>query len=153
MFDLNVKWKAAKPKENTELVKQLLKLGWSTSAWTTSNFGKLGAKSQKLSNTLCLDATDVRDCLKYRGVVSKDELAEVRQLSRITVTIDEVVDAQALTAGNETLKAFDIVAACPGNAAVFAYLCKTAQVDIISIDFRRKVSFPMIKKQVAHLQA
>lgn len=147
MIDLNIKWKPTKPKENVEMVKQLQKLGWVSSAWTTASFGKIGVKAQKQSTTIVLDSVDMKECSSYRGLVG-DKAREVTQLSRINVTVDDVVDAQALTAGNETLNSYDIVAACPGNAAVFAYLCKSAQVDIISIDFSRKVSFPMIKKQV-----
>ena len=148
MIDLNVKWKPSKSKDNFDVVKQLQKLGWASTAWTTSVFGKLGTKAQKQSTTIVLDSSDMKECTSYRRVVS-NSTSDLTQFSRINVTVDDVVDAQALTAGNETLNGYDIVAACPGNAAVFAYLCKSAQVDIISIDFSRKVSFPMIKKQVS----
>lgn len=129
----------------------MAKLGWSTIAWNTTTFGKLSANI-KPSNAIALETIDVKECIKYRNlVVRSNEESEVAQLNRLTVTLDEVVDAQALTAGNEMLKAFDIVAASPGNAAVFAHLCKTAQVDIITLDFSRRLPFPIIKKQVMSL--
>ena len=149
MYDLNVKWKPSKVKENSDMTKQLLKLGWSTTAWNNQNFGKIGAKSQKQSTIVSLDTTETKECTRFRGITSTDnKSAELEQHSRITIIIDDVFDAQVLTAGNEILRSYDIVAACPGNAAVFAYLCKTAQVDIISIDFSRRVTFSLIKKQV-----
>ncbi len=63
--------------------------------------------------------------------------------------MDELVDCQSLTAGNEYLKTFDIVAVCPGNSKVFSYLCKTAEIDMISIDFTHKVPFTLNKKLVS----
>lgn len=143
-----MKWKATKPRENSDVVKQLLKLGWSSAAWTTPVFGKLTGKATKQSSSVSVDASDLKECMKSRGLL-QPPANEVTQLSRITITVDDVVDCQVITTGNETLRAYDIVAACPGNAAVFAYLCRTAQVDIISIDFSRHVPFPLIKKQVS----
>ena len=68
-------------------------------------------------------------------------------MSRITITIDDIIEAQNLTSGNETFKDFDIVAVCPGNVEVFIYLCKHAEVDIICLDTNRK-SFSPDKKVV-----
>lgn len=148
MFDLNLKWKPSRSKENADMVKSLSKLGWSTVAWNTTTFGKLSA-SVKPVNSVSLEPLDVKECLKYRNLVcGSGSIADLVQLNRLTVILDEVVDAQALTTGNDVLKAFDIVAASPGNAAVFAHLCKSAQVDIITLDFSRRLPFPIIKKQV-----
>ena len=148
MYDFNVKWKPSKQKDNIDMIKNMSKMGWSTIAWNTNAFGKIGVKNQKQSCHVPLEPMDIKECLRLRSLVCNDRATQIEQLNRITVTVDEVVDAQNLTAGNEHLKSYDIVAACPGNAAVFAYLCKTAQVDLISIDFTRRVPFPMIKKQV-----
>lgn len=151
MFDLNLKWKPSRSKENMDMVKALSKLGWSTVAWNTNTFGKLTA-SVKPPSPVSLEPLDAKECLKYRSLVcGLSTTADIVQLNRLTVTLDEVVDAQALTAGNEMLKAFDIIAASPGNAAVFAHLCKSAQVDIITLDFSRRLPFPIIKKQVISL--
>jgi len=69
----------------------------------------------------------------------------IKQMSRITITIDDMIEAQNLTTGNEAFKEFDIVAVCPGNIDVFVYLCKHAEVDIICLDYNRK-SFSLDKK-------
>lgn len=148
MNDLNFKFKASKLKESVELYKMASKLGWSTVAWNTCTFGKVGATTTKPTQNVDLESSGALECTRLRKLVCNDSVSQPTQLNRITVTIDEVVDGQTLTAGNEQLKSFDIVAACPGNSAVFAYLCKTAQIDLISIDFSRKVPFPLIKKQV-----
>lgn len=148
MTDLNVKFKATQQKENVDMIKRLTSLGWGTIAWNTTTFGKIGTNTQKQMNNIQLEPLETKECLKSRQLVCEDKLSQIRQLNRITVTVDEMVDAQTLTAGNEQLKLFDIVAACPGNAAIFAYLCKTAQVDVICVDFTRRVPFPLIKKQV-----
>jgi RNase P/RNase MRP subunit p30 len=70
----------------------------------------------------------------------------LRLLSRLHITIDDVNDTQSLTAQNETLQRFDIISVCPGNAQVFTSLCRSADIDIISLDFTHKVSFPLNKK-------
>lgn len=148
MNDLNLRSKPSKPKESAEILKMALKLGWSSVAWNTCTFGKVGTTTTKPNQPFELEPSVISECSKLRKLVCNDNCPQMTQLNRITVTIDEVVDGQTLTAGNEQLKCYDIVAASPGNAAVFAYLCKTAQIDLISIDFSRKVTFPLIKKQV-----
>ena len=151
MFDLNLKWKPSRSKENTDVVKTMSKLGWNTIAWNTTTFGKLNALI-KPSTAINLEPADVKECSKLRNLVADTSTgSDLVQLNRLTVTLDEVVEAQGLTVGNEMLKSFDIIAASPGNAAVFAHLCKTAQVDIITLDFSRRLSFPIIKKQVSSL--
>ena len=72
----------------------------------------------------------------------------LRQLSRLTVSVEDVTEAQQLTASNDTLQQFDIIAATPGNIKVFAHLCKQSDIDIICLDFTHRQSFPINKKLV-----
>jgi hypothetical protein len=72
---------------------------------------------------------------------------EIRQYSRLTVAVDDLIGAQALHINNEVLKPFDLIAAIPNDPKTFAYLCQQADIDIISIDFCRR-SFPLNKKMV-----
>ena len=72
----------------------------------------------------------------------------LRQLSRLTVSVEDVTEAQQLTTNNDTLKQFDIIAATPSNNKVFAYLCKQSDIDIIALDFTHRQSFPINKKLV-----
>jgi RNase P/RNase MRP subunit p30 len=75
--------------------------------------------------------------------------SSLRQLSRLTVSVEDVTEAQQLTTSNDTLKQFDIIAAAPSNVKVFAHLCKQADIDIIALDFSHRQSFPINKKLVS----
>ena len=79
------------------------------------------------------------------------EFSPLRQISRINVSVDDISEAQTLTASNDAIRPFDIVSASPGTASTFAYLCKTADIDIIALDFTHKIPFPINKKQVTVL--
>mmetsp|Transcript_23775 Transcript_23775/g.51368 ORF Transcript_23775/g.51368 Transcript_23775/m.51368 type:complete len:178 (+) Transcript_23775:70-603(+) len=149
MFDLNVKAKFAKAKDSADMVKAMSLFGWNSIAWDTAAFGKkIASANQKQPSNQRADASDGLGSSAQGNSKSSDGRSEVQQLRRITIAVDDIVDAQSLTAGNTHLMGYDIVAATPGNAAVFAYLCKTAQIDIISIDFSRRLQFPFIKKLV-----
>ena len=65
-------------------------------------------------------------------------------MSRITITIDDIIEAQNLTSGNEAFKDFDIVAVCPGNVEVFIYLCKHAEVISSSSSSLLLLSLPLL---------
>ena len=82
------------------------------------------------------------------GVASVLQKLKLRQLNRLSVTLDDLADAQSLTIGNEVVQMFDVIAATPGNAKVFAYLCKTADVDIITLDLGRRIPFQLNKKLI-----
>jgi ribonuclease P/MRP protein subunit RPP1 len=74
----------------------------------------------------------------------------LRQFSRLTINIEELSDAQGLSS-NDSLKRFDILAVSTTNLKVFVYLCKTADIDIISLDFTQRIHFSMNKKLVSRL--
>jgi ribonuclease P/MRP protein subunit RPP1 len=74
--------------------------------------------------------------------------AKLRQFSRITISVEEVAEAQILSSSNETLSRFDIIAACPANSKVLGYLCRQGDIDIISLDFTHRLQFPLNKKMV-----
>jgi ribonuclease P/MRP protein subunit RPP1 len=81
-------------------------------------------------------------------VASVLQKLKLRQLNRLSVTLDDLADAQSLTIGNEVVQMFDVIAATPGNAKVFAYLCKTADIDIITLDLGRRIPFQLNKKLI-----
>ena len=96
---------------------------------------------------------DMKEISIFRRVSSQPDnepvVFRLKQLNRLSLTVDAISEAQTITSGNEYCKKFDILSVCPGNAKVFAYLCKTAEIDIISIDFSHKISFPLKKKLVS----
>jgi RNase P/RNase MRP subunit p30 len=117
----------------------MMQLGWSVVAWNSSVFGKLSPATTKPHVPVVLDSTRAADATQ--------STIELRQYTRVTVSVDELVEAQALHVNNETLRQFDIVAAAPGNQRVLAYLCQQADIDIISIDFAHH-SFSLNKKML-----
>ena len=52
------------------------------------------------------------------------------------------------TGGNNVLQSYDILAVCPSNMRTFNYVCANADVDIILVDYSRKIPFHMPKKAV-----
>lgn len=120
-------------------------MGYSTVVWNVAAFGKLQQCKplpEVVLTKLQLDAIRQR-----RGLaVPLEEKIELRQLSRLTVSVDDVTEAQQLTINNDVVKKFDIIAAVPSNGRAFAHLCKQCDIDIISLDLSHKQSFPISKK-------
>lgn len=75
--------------------------------------------------------------------------AEIKQYVRLTYIVDEISEAQCLTSSNACLQQYDIVAAVPGNNKVLSYLCKTADIDIISFNFTQRLPMSLDKKMVS----
>lgn len=147
MYDLNFKVRN-NDRERISLLKRATELGWSCIVWNTCVVGKVNSTKVKAPKPVAIPRVDLDEVLANRALATSSETVDIEQLNRITITVDEIYDAQSITSGNEALKPFDIVAVCPGNAKIFSYLCKTADVDIISIDFSHKVPFTLNKKLV-----
>ncbi len=149
MQDLNLKPRSSE-KDRSILIKRLFELGWDRIAWNTTATGKLTNNTQiKPIKLVQLSNIDATECRSSRALVTSSQSTQIQQYNRITLTIDELVDAQQLTAGNEYLRTFDIVSVCPGNAKIFSFLCKSAQIDVISINFAHKIPFTLNKKLVS----
>lgn len=158
-MDLNIKYKTtAHERELTTLVKRVAELGWQGMAWNQNILSKANAKNtSKPRPPITLSTIDIQSILKTRILIdrtcqSSEEhvgFVGIRQLHRVTLTIDDVMDIQALNATNDLLRAFDIVAVTPGNYKVFAQCCKQADIDVISIDFSHRVPFAINKKLVS----
>jgi RNase P/RNase MRP subunit p30 len=155
----------SREKDRQMMLYRCCELGWDCIAWNVSAQGKVNSSSiahLKPIPEVMLDVVQLRGAMKNRALAVRKSSsssrnsgketttghgsAAVRQMSRLTISVDEVVDAQTLTCGNEALRKFDIVAACPGNGKVFAFLCTTAEVDIICLDFDRRLPFSLNKK-------
>lgn len=152
-------------KDRQLILRRSYELGWDCIAWNVRASGKVNSSSivhLKPVVDVSLDVIQLREAaLKRRLVVpagryqSESQKAKaseggvnlkaLRQVSRLTVYPGDVMDAQTLTLGNEALRKFDIVAACPVDGKVFSFLCTTAEVDIISLDWAH-APFPFHKK-------
>lgn len=146
MIDFNLKPKLSTEKERMQFLQRSYDLGWDGVAWNTVMFGKINQSTAQKPLKKSSFPVDHSTDKQLRNLVNVSK--EFSQYNRITVVVDDIADAQLLTVGNDILKQYDIVAAVPGNAKIFAYLCKNAEIDIISIDFARKLSFSMNKKLV-----
>ncbi|RZC78409.1 hypothetical protein C5167_003846 [Papaver somniferum] len=77
-----------------------------------------------------------------------------RQQTRLTVTVENIVQAGVLYSGNPVLKTYDLVAVKPLNqtASVFDHVCKASEVDLIAIDCSERLPFqlklPMVKAAI-----
>ena len=159
MYDLNIRHKSVRSGEYRQITQRAWELGWNCIAWNTVSHGKATAPAVR-TNVEKLDFKEQNEanfnrCLSGQGDIyqkwvnkrKKNENKEVlRQLQRITLTIGDIIDAQSLTSGNEVLKSFDIVAVRPENIKVFNYLCKTADIDVICLDFTHRLPFNLNKK-------
>jgi ribonuclease P/MRP protein subunit RPP1 len=150
-YDLNVKYKLNKEKERIQLLSRLYALGYDCICWNVVSTGKINASLKPpqdidISTSLIHHAHDSIELRKFLS--NTTTLQNFRQLKRLTVIVDDIADAQALSSGNTALHTYDIIAACPGNIKVFAHLCKSADVDIITLDFTHRISFNINKKLV-----
>jgi RNase P/RNase MRP subunit p30 len=160
MYDLNIRHKSMKSNEYRQIIQRAWELGWNCIAWNTISHGKATTSAVR-ANIVNLDLNDQNEANFNRlmsgqgDILQKwvnkrkkltDTTGSLRQLQRITLTIDDIIDAQSLTSGNELLKSFDIVAVRPENIKIFSYLCKTADIDIICLDFTHRLPFNLNKK-------
>jgi ribonuclease P/MRP protein subunit RPP1 len=147
-FDLNLKPRKSHEQDKEFLLQRAFEFGWDNIAWNTSVTGvpKIQIKPVEL---VLFTPLKLKSATSMRCLTSSNQNLNLTQLNRITLQIEDVNDAQSITSNNEYLKPFDIVAACPLNANVFTHLCKTAEIDIISIDFAQRIPFPMTKKLVS----
>lgn len=149
MSDLNVKAKAAKDKEGAAILKRLFELGYEHVAWNHTIFGKPTQANlnslPKSPHSISVPDTNAGKVLR-RMTDSTEDI--VHQYQRLTIIVDEFADAQTLHGTNECLKSFDIIAATPSNAKVFGHLCREADIDIICLDFTRRLPFSIVKKTV-----
>lgn len=119
-------------------------VGIETIAWNTIALGKVNS-NHRPCQSIELTQQQKTEALEYQAICRDRIIDMVKQISRLTVVVDEMSDAQRLNLSNEFIRNFDIVAAKPGNAQVFEYLCKTAEIDLIAIDFSTRVPFPVNK--------
>ena len=157
-YDLCVRVKASKgEKDQQASVRRLLELGWEVVAWNVILSGRISVAHPGVVKPLAsveLDTVQRREILPHCSLVnSRLELTsnptlQLRQLSRLSVLLDDIADAQALTIGNDIVRQFDIIAATPGNAKVFAHLCKNSDIEIISLDFSHRLPFQLNKKLI-----
>eukprot|EP01041_Mallomonas_annulata_P002457 gene2457-4770_t len=160
-YDLNLRSRSSRDKDRQLIVKRAIELGYSCVAWTNDAFGKITGSTQaqfKASHAVSLDQIQLKDALQLRLYVdsqsNSSNFTSLRQLSRLTLTVDDMSDAQSITisAANDILKNYDIIAVCPGNQQILSHLCKESDVDIICFDFSHRSTFSLNKKLILQLE-
>lgn len=151
-MDLNIRLKSSsETRERTIFVKRLAELGWDSIAWNQIVLAKSPQRVHlKPKESIQLSTIEIQEMMKNRSLISENPFQELKQYNRITLIVDDIVDCQNITANNDHLRTFDIVAIQPGNAKVFAHICRNCDVDLISFDFTRKIPFAVNKKLVNH---
>ncbi|KAK9727290.1 hypothetical protein RND81_05G271500 [Saponaria officinalis] len=94
-----------------------------------------------LSSLLKLHASLSAGASFHRRLLGVPDNTAFRQYTRLTVVVDSDAQSSALNSGNPVLKTYDLVAVRPLNQTLFDHACTSAQVDMISIDFGKKLPF------------
>lgn len=99
-----------------------------------------------------LDSAAFDQALVNRALTSARSLSrasDLQQLSRITVGVEDLAEAQTLASSSLALLRYDIVAACPRSLPALIHLCKSADIDIISLDLHHQMHFNVDQKLIA----
>ncbi|XP_054800047.1 protein GAMETOPHYTE DEFECTIVE 1 [Prosopis cineraria] len=164
-FDLNVPYlerlptdKATLERQRIKIVVKAMELGYTGIAYNRTIKGVMSD-----SHRCCIPLLTLSSLLKvapslslsvklHRDLLGIPSAAPFRQYTRLTVCVENSLQAQALNSGNPILKTYDLVAIRPLNQTVFDQACERMEVDIISIDFSGKLPFrlkqPMVKAAV-----
>ncbi len=173
-IDLNLRPRATKPRDRQAFLQRAIELGWDHVAWNTTVNGKIG--TEKPLQVVELDTRLTRSALRQRVLVStlqsflpkpsnmefncqngnvddnislKEIDMHIKQLSRVTIVLEDPLDVHSLGASNEALHAFDLVAVRPTTARALTAICQSADVDIICFDISKKLPFPLNRKVFA----
>ncbi|XP_026383680.1 uncharacterized protein LOC113279189 [Papaver somniferum] len=164
-FDFNVPYLEPEKtdsngKKNTRLkiAVKAMELGYSGVAYNRCMKGVMSDKDRctiypfPVSSLLKASPT-LSDSVKFHRELLKVPLnTPFRQYTRLTVTVENIVQAGVLNSGNPVLKTYDLVAVKPLNQTVFDHVCKVSVVDLIAIDFSERLPFrlklPMVKAAI-----
>ncbi|XP_031486711.1 protein GAMETOPHYTE DEFECTIVE 1 isoform X2 [Nymphaea colorata] len=101
-----------------------------------------------LSSLLQL-APSISSVVQFHRKILKVPLdSPFRQYTRLTVTVNSMIQAASLNSGNPVLQTYDLVAVRPTNQATFEHACQKAHVDLIAIDFSEKLQFRLKSQMV-----
>ncbi|RQM14923.1 hypothetical protein DD237_003344 [Peronospora effusa] len=97
-------------------------------------------KNGKVAKKEKLYTAAVGNGLQLKDASTGDKKELPRQRKRITLKLEEVVDAQKLFA-LDLVKGYDVVAAEAATPKVFQYLCEQADIDLITFDVTNRLPF------------
>ncbi|KAH8973295.1 hypothetical protein BDL97_01G038400 [Sphagnum fallax] len=146
-YDLSLGYEGVEDQTRREVVAMALQLGYTGVAANHMLTGIMADSDRSRIKPLELEsviaaAPGVAEAAKFHRKLLKVPAAQpFRQFSRITVVVEDTVQAAALNSANPVLRSYDIVAARPKNQKAFNQACTHLEVDLISVDFSQRLPF------------
>ncbi|XP_004487049.1 uncharacterized protein [Cicer arietinum] len=161
-FDLNIPYpepssqssKSTIESNRTRLAVKAMELGYTGIAYNRTMKGVMSDHHRCSISPLSLSSLlNVVPFLSSSAKLHRDLLGipsstPFRQYTRLTVCVENPLQANALNGGNPVLKTYDLVAVKPLNQTAFDIACERMEVDIISIDFSAKLPFRLKQSMV-----
>ncbi|KAG9304642.1 hypothetical protein G9A89_020206 [Geosiphon pyriformis] len=141
-YDLNLPYPnlSSGTGHNLELRKSidlLIKFGYQVVAF---NHILTGKKSAKITNPI--QKIETHEAPSSTATPSRfQEKPSIQQMTRLTIIIDDPSQNYNLTASNQTLSTYDLLAVQPMNEKLFQAACSTYEIDIISLDMGTRLPF------------
>lgn len=133
-YDLSLGVDGIDGNSRRELVCQALQLGYTSVASDHVHSGLLAdsdrssVKPLDVASVLAA-ASGIAESVKFhQRLLGVPAGQPFRQYSRITVVVDDSVQASALNSGNQVLRSYDVVAVRPTNQRAFEQACKHSEV-------------------------
>jgi ribonuclease P/MRP protein subunit RPP1 len=162
-YDLNVPVTPGSEGSKAALLALAAQLGYDAVALNHVVFGSVGSKPCALKAVELPGDTGqpvVQNSLFRPSGAHSDEPGSaakrrrvpstLRQYTRITVVIDEMIAAYALAVTNSVLLSYDLVAVQPESRNAWDHLCEKGSdaVDIVTLDMSKRLPFKVTEKQV-----
>lgn len=140
--DLNVPY-LDDPRATEELVSKAVKLGFETIAicktYIFQNEAEKGKKKGKKKGKDNARVTPM-DWSAFPAIQDmRKRNPKLKFYSRITVPLEE--QSQVVTLSSDVVQSFDILAVQPTTEKLYQQACKSLEIDVISLDMTRRLSF------------
>ncbi|XP_057747885.1 protein GAMETOPHYTE DEFECTIVE 1-like [Arachis stenosperma] len=161
-FDLNVPYEKPSPgigttsieANRTKIAVKAMELGYTGIAYNRTVDGVLSDKLRCSIKPLSIfSLLNILPSLPLSAKLHRDLLriplsTPFHQYTRITVCVDNPFQINAAYCDNPILKTYDLVAIKPSNQITFDMACQRSEVDIITIDFSKKLPFKIKQNMV-----
>jgi ribonuclease P/MRP protein subunit RPP1 len=130
-----------------KLVVKAMELGYSGIAFNRSVSGVISDSDRCTIPTLPLQSLleaspALAETVRFHREVLGVPVGETfKQYTRLTVGVESILQAAAISPLNPVLRGYDLVAVRPMDQQTFEHACKNLEVDLISIDFSQRLPF------------
>lgn len=162
-FDVNIpiedepkdKNKARNAKDTrVKLVVKAMELGYSGIAFNRSISGVISDSDRctitplPLSSLLGASPALAETVRFHRDVLGVPVGESFKQYTRLTIVVESMVQAAAIKPSHPVLRGYDLVAVQPMDQQTFEHACKNLEVDLITIDFSKRLPFRILRAHV-----